>query len=108
MKKQRRRFWRISLYKHGNDEVVAEIPTTHITERRVIALLKMLYAKHWLTNEEIVVSHLRGNVKRHRSMMSVDEFRSQDPISFWIHNGSGSVHAIVVRPEDQEASQTSE
>ncbi len=107
MKMQRSRFWRITLYKHGNEEVVDEIPTTHISEQRVIALLKMLYAKHWLTDEEIVVSHLRGNVKRHRSMMSVDEFRSEDPISFLIHGGSGWVHAIVVRLEDHEVSKSS-
>ena len=103
MTKRQKRLWRVTLYLHGNEVVVDEIPTTHITEQRLISLLQMLYAKYCLTDEEIVVSHLRGNVKRHQNMMAVDKNRSQDPISFWIHGGSCWVHAIVVRPEHQDA-----
>ena len=107
MSKQQRRFWRITLYRRGKEQVIDEVPTTHISEERIRSLLKMLFAKHTLTDEEIVVAHLRANVKRHRNLMTVHEFRSQDPISFMVSDGSNWVHAIVVRPEDREASRVS-
>ena len=87
--------------------MIDEVPTTHITEERMRSLLKMLFAKHTLSDREIVVSHLRANVKRHRNLMAVHEFCSQDPISFMVTDGSNWVHAIVGRPDDQEVSRTS-
>jgi hypothetical protein len=101
MAKLRKRFWRISLLFHGVESVIGEVPITHITETSLLELLKMLFAKHTLTDEEILACQLRANVKRHRNLIRIQESRSQDPISFMISDGSNWVNAIVVRPEDE-------
>ena len=98
MNKKQQRFWKITLHKRGKETQIAEIPTTHITTEQVKRLLKTLFAKHTLTDDEIVACHLRGNVKWHRNLMEVREFCSQDPISFMVSDGSNWVHAIVVIP----------
>ncbi len=102
MKHASKRFWRITLIDRGNDTVIGEIPTTHITSERIIGLMKMVYAKYFLTPEEIVKSHLRGNTKDHYDHFRVMRFESEDPISYWIPCGSSGVRAVIVRPEDQE------
>jgi hypothetical protein len=104
MKKQGRRCWRITLLKRGQERLIDEIPTTHITVGGIQLLLKMLFAKYTLSDTEIVETHLRGNVKRHHDHLHVQEFRSHDPISMMISDGSNWVHAIVVCPEDRGAS----
>ncbi len=93
---------------HGSETLISEVPTTHITEQGLQTLMRMVFAKHTLTDEEIVGCHLRANVKRHRDLLTVHGYRSQDPISFMVGNGSNWVHAIVVRPEDQDASPQSQ
>jgi hypothetical protein len=92
----------------GTETLIGEVPTTHITEERLQALMRMVFAKYTLTDEEIVGCHLRANVKQHHDLLAVHQYRSQDPISFMVGNGSNWVHAIVVRPEDQDASLQSE
>lgn len=103
MSAQRRRFWRITMMYHGTETLIADVPTTHITEQRLKAVIKMVFAKHTLTDEEILDCHLRSNVRRHRDLLTVEEHTSQDPISFVLGDGSNWVHAIVVRPQDQDA-----
>jgi hypothetical protein len=105
---EQRRFWRVTMMYRGSETLIGEIPTTHITEERLQQLMRMVFAKHTLTDQEIVACHLRSNVKQHRNLLTVQEYRSRDPISFMVCDGSNWVHAIVVRPEDQDASPQSE
>jgi hypothetical protein len=100
MKKKKGRFWRISMMMRHKESVVAEIPTTHITKGQLITLLKTLYAKHFLTDDETVDSHVRKNTKRYRNLIPLHSYLSQDPISYKLPSGGDWVHAIVVRPED--------
>ena len=102
MKKKGGRFWRITMMKHHNESIVAEIPTTQITQGELKTLLKTLYAKHFLTDDEIVDSHVRKNTKRYRNLIPLHSNHSQDPISYFLPSGGDCVHAIVVRPEDQK------
>jgi hypothetical protein len=108
MSEQRRRFWRITMMYHGTETLIGEVPTPHITEERLQALMRMVFAKHTLTDEEIVGCRLRPNVKQHRNLLAVHRYRSQDPISFMVGDGSNWVHAIVVRPKNQDAALQSE
>lgn len=100
MSKKNSRFWRITLMKQHMESVVAEIPTTHITDRKLVALLKMLFVKHFLTDEEAVAAHLCKTTKRYRNLIPVQAHHSQDPISYMLPSGGDWIHAIVVRPED--------
>jgi hypothetical protein len=100
MKAKRQRFWRITMLYRGKETLIADVPTTHITEERLLTLMKMVFAKYTLTDREIVGCHLRTKVKGHRNLLRVQPFQSQDPISFMVCDGSNWVHAIVVRPED--------
>jgi hypothetical protein len=95
----KRRYWRIIRYYHGQDDVVAEIQTTHITNQGLIGLMRMILAKSALTEDEIIVTHLRGNVKRHFEHMPVNWHRSSDAISCHVHSGSSWVSASVVIPD---------
>lgn len=104
MNEKLRRFWRITMMYRGSETVIGEIPTTHITETSLQALMRMVFAKNTLTDEDIVRCHLRANVKEHSNLLDLHEARSQDPISFMVSDGSNWVHAIVIRPEDQHAS----
>jgi hypothetical protein len=100
--KQHRRFWRISRHRPGEDAVVAKIPTTHITMDRLRNLLRTLYAKLCLTEEEIVCAHIRANVKEANDSLAVREYPSHDPRDpVWLQIGYGfHIHAVVVRPGD--------
>jgi hypothetical protein len=102
MKKKKGRFWRITMMNRHKESVLAEIPTTHITEGQLITLLKTLYSKHFLTDNEIVDSHVRKNTNRYRNLIPVHPYHSHDPISYMLPSGGDWVHAIVVRPEDQK------
>ncbi len=95
------RNWCITLMHRGKETLIADIPTTHISEERIKALMQMVYAKYSLTDEEIACCHLRGNVKRHRNLLKIVEYREEDPIKFMLAYGSTWVHAIVVRPGDK-------
>src|SRR5438874_12941731 len=101
MKGKKHRFWRITMMKRHEESVVAEIPTSHITEGQLITLLKTLYAKHFLTDTETVDSHVRKKTKRYRNLIPVHSYLSQDPISYVLPSGGDWVHAIVCWPEDQ-------
>ena len=80
----------------GEDRVIAEIPTTHITEGQVERLITTLFAVHTLTDDEIVDSHVRANTKQYRNLLSVQWHRSQPPISVIVSDGSNWVHAGVI------------
>ena len=95
---RQKRFWLITKYRNGEETVVARIPTTHISERGIQELIATLYA-HWLTQEEIVRSHLRANVKEYHNHLEIRHYRAQDPISLDI-GYSAYIHALVVRPGD--------
>jgi hypothetical protein len=69
--KRGKRFWRITMLLHGKEKLIAEIPTTHITERQLENLLTTLFAKHTLSDLEIVDTHRRANTKGYRNMMPV-------------------------------------
>ena len=97
---RRKQFWRITVCDRGEDRVVAEIPITHTTENKVIDLLRMLFAKHWLNDDEITAAHLRANVSGYRGI-AVYADHSKDPNSISLFCGSSGVHAIIVRPEDE-------
>ena len=99
MKRKSRRFWRVTQYYKHKEILVAQIPTTHISEGRLLSLMQTLYAKMWLTDEEIVRSFLRGNIREAQDRLVINTYRSQDPISFQIGD-SNRVHAVVVRPGD--------
>jgi hypothetical protein len=103
MAKRSGRFWRITVMYHGKEQVIEELPTTHITPSGLVDAMKMLFAKYTLTDQEIVLSQLRRNVKRHRNLINVQLYNNQDPISYMIGDGSNWVLAIVVRPEDQKS-----
>ena len=96
----KRRFWRITVYERGDDRVVAEIPTNHTTGRKVKELMRMLCAKHWLTDDEVVAAHLRANVSGYHDRLAVTENRLQGHfVSYEISRGSFFVHASIVNPE---------
>ena len=105
MSKEVPRFWRITMMYHGSDRLIGEIPITHITVGRLQSLMRMVFAKHTLTDEEIVRCHLRANVKRHCDLLTIHEYRSHDPISFMVGDGSNWVHAIVVRDAQRRDAQ---
>jgi hypothetical protein len=96
--KRQKRFWLVTKYERGKETIVARIPTTHISDRGIQELIAMLYA-HWLTEEDIVRSHLRPNVKEYYNHLGVRHQRTRDPISINI-GYSLSVRAAVVRPGD--------
>lgn len=100
MARKSQRIWCVTLMHRGKESHIADIPTTHITDDGLMSLMKMIYAKHSLTDEEIVGCNLRGNVKNYRPLLKIDVHNSQDPISYMLASGGTCVHAIVVRPGD--------
>ena len=98
--KRPERIWCVTFMQRGKETHIADIPTTHITEGSLMSLMQMIYAKHSLTDEEIVCCNLRANMRKYRPLLKITAYRSQDPISFRIASGGTWVHAIVVRPGD--------
>lgn len=69
------RIWCVTLRYVGTETHVADIPTTHIGEERLKDLMRMIYAKYILSDDEIVRCFLKGAVKKHRDLLTVHEYR---------------------------------
>ena len=93
--KKTERIWRVTMMHGSNETHIADIPTTHITEDRLKALMQTVYAKHCLNVEETVCFFLKGTVKKHFDRMKIEPYNSRVPISYLIAGGSSWVYAIV-------------
>ena len=95
------RYWRITLMYRGKEDHIADIPITHITNEQLRTLMRMLFAKRTLTDQEIVRSHLRKSIKRHSNLLNIVDYFSEDLTKYTLSDGSNWVDSVVVRPEDQ-------
>lgn len=61
---------------HDGNELLfkCEIPTGQIGSRTLASLIKVLAAKHGLSSDEIVDSHLKKNVHAYKPLLEIHRF----------------------------------
>lgn len=98
--------WRVTHFQsEGPPTLIATIPATHTTEAYIVELLRMLYAKEYLTTDEIVESHLRRNTKKFVDNFQVTRTNSSREISFTVRGrkGTSSFHARVIHSSTKQS-----
>lgn len=68
-----KRFWRIQLFDGIEQIYVRDIPQWQIGSKRIVELLRMLVAKHALSNDEIVDNLANLNSPNYQEYLNVKE-----------------------------------
>lgn len=91
------RFYEIRV--HGSTELLfqCEVPVGRIGPNKVVELLRVLVAKHGLTDDEIVASHLKVNARGRRDLLDVRQDHGAGGFQFMCGDNPWAVVRVVER-----------
>ncbi len=72
------RFWRIELEEGMKKLSSMIVPTGQITEKNLEELMRTLFAKHILNDEEILSTLCRKNTKRYEGLINIKRFSEKN------------------------------
>lgn len=76
----KKRFWRIEIEEGIKKISSLIIFAGQITDNKIVELMKVLYAKHILSDEEVLSTFAKSNTKRYADLIDYNRFqgRNQD------------------------------
>jgi hypothetical protein len=87
------KYWQIICSQHIKTVYQTKIKANHISDKKLINLIRALMSKYSLSDEEIVEEHLNASTKRHKKYITVS--RVAEKIGESLHIGFYSQSADI-------------